>query len=65
MIAKFESYWDRVFIRAVELGCEPAQLGTEFSPLWGCTCPGRVHAHSDYGQPTITEASLAARKNLA
>jgi hypothetical protein len=47
-------HFDRLFIRAVELGCAPEPSGV----LWLCTCVGRVHAGCHYGPPLVTEAGL-------
>jgi hypothetical protein len=41
----FTKYSDRVFLRAVELGCSPQLVDrVEGVPLWSCTCDDRRHA---------------------
>ena len=51
------TYSDRVFLRAVELGCEP-QIDAPRG-AWLCTCVDRIHAFARYGTTAITEMSLA------
>jgi hypothetical protein len=50
-------FQDRIFERAVELGCEPIR-GNSVAYFWVCTCAGRIHAQSQYGEALISEMSL-------
>lgn len=60
----YAEYSDKIFQRALELGCEPV-LAQSPSPIWLCTCPQRQHADAVYGAPWISEAGLQRSERAA
>jgi hypothetical protein len=57
----FFSYADRVFLRAVELGCQPIPGSSTLIPLWRCTCRNWLHAAHE--TTIITNESLSLLQN--
>jgi hypothetical protein len=47
---------DMVFMRAVELGCNPIPGSSQIIPLWRCTCRDWLHAAHE--TTIITRESL-------
>jgi hypothetical protein len=54
------THTDRIFLRAVELGCVPVRGSSVLFPMWMCTCVGFPHAAHD--TTIITRESLEAAK---
>lgn len=60
------SYTDNVFMRAVELGCEPAPAATSPRSVvqWLCGCPDRQHAGFEDGAITWSRLGIVERAQV-